>query len=232
MNRLRIIGRLMAGMCLLTGCSHTQSTPAPSPRDPGRSAASTPATAASRNTAQKAAPFSGACVKTDKIDLKRVDTAPKVQWIKDGKTGIPLTSQGPFEVSGDDQRCFSPSLAGAAAAASNFLAREAATSDTMTSVYTHNAQPAQTPAEIATAKRGPWVQVMGFNFAQVSDDGKHVTVHLHIACPDPRDRSRVVGLTDPVAVVWVGNDWKLDMPAYEKTTPVLNSNEDFTPWHQ
>lgn len=192
MNRLRIIGGLMAGMCLLTGCSHTQSTPAPSPRDPGRSAASTPATAASRNTAQKAAPFSGACVKTDKIDLRRVDTAPQVRWQKIGKTKVPLTTAGPFEVSGFQQRCFSPDLAGAAAAASNFLSREASSGDSMAWLYTHNAQPAKTQAELATMKEGPWLQVMGFNFAKVSEDGKHVMVHLHIACPAPQDPDKVV----------------------------------------
>lgn len=47
MNRLRIIGGLMAGMCLLTGCSHSQSTPAPSPTGQVPSAASTPTAAAS-----------------------------------------------------------------------------------------------------------------------------------------------------------------------------------------
>lgn len=225
MNRLRIIGGLMAGMCLLTGCSHSQSTPAPSPTGQVPSAASDSPTGA-------VTPFSGSCVKTDKIDLKRVDTAPQVRWQKIGKTKVPLTTAGPFEVSGFQQRCFSPDLAGAAAAASNFLSREASSGDSMAWLYTHNAQPAKTQAELATMKEGPWLQVMGFNFAKVSEDGKHVMVHLHIACPAPQDPDKVVGFTDPVAVVWTGNDWKLDVPAYEKSTPSADTNEEFTKWHQ
>lgn len=232
MNRLRIIGGLMAGMCLLTGCSHSQSTPAPSPTGQVPSAASTPTAAASDSPTGAVTPFSGSCVTTDKIDLKRVDTAPQVRWQKIGKTKVPLTTAGPFEVSGFQQRCFSPDLAGAAAAASNFVAREAATSDTMTAVYTHNAQPAESATKIATETKAPWVQVMGFNFSSVSEDGKHVTVHLHIAFPAPQDRTKVIGLTHTVPVVWVGDDWKLDMPAYEKSTPSADTNEEFTKWHQ
>lgn len=204
----------LAALVLVSGCSAQPSGTGP-----------TASPAAKATSSASAKP----CQKTDMIDLAQVTTAPSTRWRSIQGAKIPITTAGPFVVDDYRQTCFSPSLEGAVAAAGNLMARGFRTGPMSTWVMEHNTEPALTSAQIAeqATNQPPWPTVTKFKVAQVSEDGKNVTVDLGVD-PGSESGSQAVGIG--VALVWTGTDWKLDGDKVVEDSETITDLTDFTPW--
>ena len=120
---------------------------------------------------------------------------------------VPLTEAGPFQVDGYKQRCFSPSLAGAVAAAANIGLRQAGGNPAMKWSYQHDTIPAESDAEAAKNRGLGWAELQGFRVDKVSDGGKKVVVFIGI---ETKYKGDIVHGGVAFPVMWDGTDWKTD----------------------
>ena len=220
MGRMRQMSAVVvAGCVLLAGCTSNNSDQAQDDTGGQATAASQQQTDQEGQSGQdgvEGRPFPGRCVHADHIDTTPVTTAPRSRWMTVQDIRVPLTEAGPFQVDGYKQHCFSPSLAGAVAAAANIQMRQSVGNPSTRWTYLHNTLPTDPAA--ANAQNLGWTELHGFRVDKVSDGGKKVVVFIGLEAKYQGDIAHA-GIAVPV--MWDGTDWKFDA----KTSDFLTNTD-------